>query len=67
MGQLIIPLSFKQEEKYLYDEIKKHSGYSYWIKEAIKDKITKESNNQNANGNMGVSNFPVYDDNMFNM
>lgn len=34
--KLVIKVSFRQSEKYLYDEIVKHSNYSAYIKDILK-------------------------------
>jgi hypothetical protein len=63
---MIIPLSFKQDEKWLYDKVKTHSGYSTWIKDTLKEKIENENKpndiqyNQGSNMNM----YPLYNENI---
>lgn len=32
-------LTFKREEKYIYDEIQKHSGKGNWVKDILKQHI----------------------------
>lgn len=44
MGK-IIPVSFKINEQYLYEEIVKHSSYSGYIKECIKKCINSDIKN----------------------
>lgn len=35
-------LSFKQEEKWILDEINKHSGKGNWVKDILKDYILNQ-------------------------
>lgn len=66
MDSLVIPLSFKQTEKKLYNDIKSHSGYSYWLKEAAKEKLERERGMQNISvSNIPINNFPVFNENNF--
>jgi hypothetical protein len=41
--QLTVTISFKDEEKWLYDEIRRHSGKSTWIKDILIKEITNET------------------------
>lgn len=34
-------LSFKKDERYIYDEIQRHSGKGNWIKDILKEHIKK--------------------------
>lgn len=36
---LKLMLTFKRDEKYLYDEIQRHSGKGNWIKDVLKEHI----------------------------
>lgn len=47
---LKIILTFKESERYLWEEIKKHSGYSAWIKDLLKEQIKSPSNEGQVNG-----------------
>lgn len=43
---LRITITFKPNEKWIYDEIKKHSGYSNWVKDILAEYIRKEKENK---------------------
>lgn len=41
--KLRLVLTFKQEEKWLLDEINKHSGKGNWIKDVLTEKLRAEN------------------------
>jgi flagellar basal body-associated protein FliL len=45
---LKILLTFKQSEKYLYDEIQKHSGKGNWVKDILREYL--EANGKRPKG-----------------
>lgn len=49
--QMLIPLSFKEEERWIYEECMKHSSKAGWIKDVLVKEIQREkttSNNDNS-------------------
>ncbi|MEG0944408.1 MAG: hypothetical protein RSD74_02220 [Angelakisella sp.] len=48
-------LSFKQSEKWIYDEICRHSGKGNWVKDVLCEKITTERQEQKIQGHKSVS------------
>lgn len=50
MSKLQQLITFKKEEKYLYDEIQKHSGKGNWVKDILADYIRNKEYNENIKG-----------------
>lgn len=61
MGKpMIIPISFKESERYIYEEICKHSGKGAWVKDVLAEHIK----NQNSINNNQA---PTHDNNDINV
>jgi hypothetical protein len=46
--QMLIPLSFKKNEEWLYDEICKHSGKCAWVKDIVAEYIRNQNSANNT-------------------
>ena len=49
--QMLIPLSFKEDERWIYEECMQHSSRAGWIKDVLAKEIRREqttSNNVNS-------------------
>lgn len=45
--ELKLVLTFKQSEKYIYDEIQNHSAKGGWVKDILRDYIEQNKKAQN--------------------
>lgn len=50
MTNLRLVLSFKESERWIYEEIQKHSGKGNWIKDVLAEKIKEEQKKKEING-----------------
>ena len=60
--QMMLTLTFKENERYIYDEICRHSGKGGWVKDVLADHIKNQKTSNNnptnqSNAGMDMANF----------